>query len=84
MNLFPDTIQQMSYDEIISMIDSGVQMQPRMVSPIINGFMQGKFTVGTEIAGSNARVEIDGTNQRIIINDGQYDRVLIGYQAGGF
>jgi len=33
--------------------------------------------------GSN-KVIIDGANTRIIINDGDDDRILIGYQSGGF
>jgi len=32
----------------------------------------------------NANVKIDGANTRIIINDGTDDRILIGYQLGGF
>lgn len=31
-----------------------------------------------------ANVKIDGANKRILINDGSYDRVLLGYQSGGF
>lgn len=29
-------------------------------------------------------IQIDGGNKRIIVNDGTYDRVLMGYLAGGF
>lgn len=29
-------------------------------------------------------VKIDGANKRIIINDGTNDRILLGYQSGGF
>jgi hypothetical protein len=29
-------------------------------------------------------VKIDGANKRIIINDGSFDRILIGWQSGGF
>jgi hypothetical protein len=32
----------------------------------------------------NGNVKIDGVNKRILINDGSYDRILIGYQSGGF
>ena len=31
-----------------------------------------------------ANVKIDGTNKRIIINDGTNDRILLGFQSGGF
>jgi len=34
--------------------------------------------------GSDANVKIDGANKRIIINDGTNDRILIGYDSGGF
>ena len=32
----------------------------------------------------SSKVKIDGANTRIIINDGTNDRILIGYQSGGF
>lgn len=48
----------------------------------------GTIQAGSLIAGAvnvgNNNVIIDGTNRNIIVNDGTYDRVLIGYQAGGF
>jgi len=34
--------------------------------------------------GADANVKIDGVNKRILINDGTNDRILIGYQSGGF
>ena len=30
------------------------------------------------------QIRLDGRNKRIIINDGVTDRILIGYQQGGF
>ncbi len=33
---------------------------------------------------NDANVKIDGANKRILINDGSNDRILIGYQSGGF
>ena len=44
----------------------------------ISGSLGDKIQVG----GSN--VIIDGANRRITINDGANDRVLIGFQEGGF
>ena len=44
----------------------------------------GTLTVDETISVGNANVKIDGVNKRIIINDGTNDRVLIGYQSGGF
>ena len=35
------------------------------------------------IVGDN-RVKLDGAEERIIINDGTNDRILIGYDSGGF
>ena len=40
--------------------------------------MSGDFTVG------HANIKIDGVNKRIIINDGTHDRIIIGYDSGGF
>ena len=34
--------------------------------------------------GTGANVKIDGANARIMINDGTNNRILIGYQSGGF
>jgi len=34
--------------------------------------------------GTGANVKIDGANARILINDGSDDRILLGYQSGGF
>jgi len=33
---------------------------------------------------NDANIKIDGANKRILINDGSDDRILIGYQSGGF
>ena len=40
--------------------------------------LTGDVEVGT------GNVKIDGANKRILINDGTDDRILIGYQSGGF
>lgn len=37
-----------------------------------------------DIQVGDGNVKIDGANKRIIISDGTYARVLIGYQSGGF
>jgi len=42
----------------------------------------GTVTVALDVGASN--VKIDGANNRIVINDGTNDRVLLGYQSGGF
>ena len=43
----------------------------------------GQILSGSILTG-NSNVKIDGANKRIIINDGTNDRILIGYQSGGF
>lgn len=49
---------------------------------------KGTITTGTLVSGEvivgNNNVIIDGANQRIIINDGYTDRILIGYGLGLF
>jgi len=44
----------------------------------------GTLNVDEYINVGASNVKIDGTNKRIIINDGTNDRILIGYQSGGF
>lgn len=41
-------------------------------------------TITGDVAVGDGKVKIDGANKRIVINDGSYDRVLIGYDSGGF
>lgn len=47
----------------------------------------GDFAFNLGVGQSNSGggyIRIDSANKRIIINDGINDRVLIGYQSGGF
>lgn len=47
--------------------------------------MGGSLKGVTELLfGGDASVRIDNANRRLIINDGTHDRVLLGYDAGGF
>ncbi len=52
--------------------------------------VESKEKVGRKLGGKefsadkNAYVLIDQKNGRIIINDGTNDRILIGFQSGGF
>ena len=53
-------------------------------SAVFAGEVQaGTFISGLVVVGDN-RIVIDGENKRIVINDGATDRVLIGFQSGGF
>lgn len=42
----------------------------------------GTVTVAMDLGDGN--ITLDGASKRILINDGTHDRVLIGYQSGGF
>ena len=44
--------------------------------------MSGTIRLGT--GSGTASIILDGANKRIIINDGSYDRILLGYGAGLF
>lgn len=47
-----------------------------------NEQVSGTIRLGTGTGA--ASIILDGGNKRIIINDGTNDRVLLGYQSGGF
>lgn len=47
-----------------------------------NEQVTGTIRLGTGTGA--ASIILDGGNKRIIINDGTHDRILIGYQSGGF
>jgi len=53
-----------------------------------NQILTGKITASSKIdvgsIGRNGYVRLDGENNRIIINDGTVDRILIGYLKDGF
>jgi hypothetical protein len=49
-----------------------------------NLFTSGTLPGNTVINIGVNNVKIDGKNKCIIINDGTNDRVIIGYQQGGF
>lgn len=44
----------------------------------------GVLTAVQTMGGEGGKVVIDGVNNRIIVNDGNVDRVLIGFLEGGF
>jgi len=53
-------------------------------SATFKGEVQSGSLITGEVVVGNNRVIIDGTDGTIVINDGSNDRVLIGYQLGGF
>jgi hypothetical protein len=51
---------------------------------VFRGVLQsGTLVSGLVVVGDN-RIIIDGESKQIIVNDGEFDRVLIGYQKDGF
>lgn len=66
-----------------------VDMEGNMIASSAT-FSQYLTKVGTSQAFSGSinvgigNVLIDGVNKRILINDGTNDRILLGYQSGGF
>ena len=50
-------------------------------SKISAGSITVAINLGSATTGS---VVLDGANNRILINDGTVDRILIGFQSGGF
>jgi hypothetical protein len=50
---------------------------------LIENLSGSKLNVGV-ISSTDGRVTFDLENRRIIINDGTNDRILLGYQEGGF
>jgi len=46
--------------------------------------LNGEILVSDGSSSDNYNLKIDGENKRILINDGADDRVLIGYDLGGF
>ena len=57
----------------------------KIKSVFANAIQAGTVQVGINIGSTSAGyVLIDGANNRIVVNDGTVDRVLIGYLANGF
>jgi len=48
------------------------------------GTIQAETVIGGAVVVGDNNVVIDGENKNIIVNDGDNDRILIGYQQGGF
>ena len=68
------TFSQYATDSDLTTLDGQVLKKAGSAQPL----------TGDIRVGSGANVKIDGANARIIINDGSNDRILIGYQSGGF
>ena len=78
-SLYSDpVIATLSMEQLREQLDANTLTQPRIQSPIMNGSVLGMFTVGSTTDG-DARIEVDGTQQRIVLYDEDgVARVLIG------
>ncbi len=72
----------MSAFEFDSMFEDGVISTAKIKNLSADVITAGTINVKISIGGGN--IYIDGANNRIIVNDGTVDRVLIGYLANGF
>lgn len=66
-------------------VPEAIMSRSRSRKTYAKDIMGGSLKGVTELLfGGDASVRIDNANRRIIINDGDNDRVLLGYDAGGF
>lgn len=63
-------------------IKDAIITNAKIYSMAVDKLTAGTISVAANVGGSN--VKIDGGNNRILINDGSYDRILLGYLAGKF
>lgn len=50
----------------------------------INANLINSGTIVVSLSLGGPYVTIDGANQRILVNDGTVNRIILGYQSGGF
>ncbi len=55
---------------------------PKIISVAVDKLTTGTLEVVMDVGSGN--VKIDGGNKQILVNDGTNDRILIGFQSGGF
>jgi len=77
---FPDA--PFSVDMEGNIIASSLDLSTYVSKTGTNEQVSGTIRLGTGTGA--ASIILDGANKRIIVNDGTHDRVLIGYQSGGF
>jgi hypothetical protein len=65
-----------------NVIATSIDLSNYLDKSATNEQVSGTIRLGT--GTGTASIILDGANRRIIVNDGTYDRVLIGYQSGGF
>ena len=65
-----------------NVIATSIDLSNYLDKSATNEQVSGTIRLGTGTGA--ASIILDGANKRIIVNDGTHDRVLIGYQSGGF
>jgi len=65
-----------------NVIATSIDLSNYLDKTATNEQVAGTIRLGT--GTGTASIILDGANKRIIINDGTHDRVLMGYQLGGF
>lgn len=76
--IFNDPIKLITYEDIRALSEANTFSNARFLSPLMDGGMRGQLKIGSALPGDNSFLLLDGTGQRIIINDGTNDTVLIG------
>jgi len=79
-NFFADA--PFSVDMLGNITASSLDLSTYVSKTGTNEQVSGTIRLGTGTGA--ASIILDGGNKRIIINDGTNDRILIGYQLGGF
>jgi len=72
---------------VVAKNDAGIEtfvLDGTTGSAVFAGTIQTGTLISGEVIVGNNSVIIDGENKQIIINDGNTDRILIGFQVGGF
>jgi len=86
-----DRLSSLDFDSALARHSVGTQLvgdeaitTAKIKSLVADKITTGTLGVGTVINVGETNIKIDGTGRQIIINDGTNDRVLLGFQSGGF
>jgi hypothetical protein len=68
-----------------ALIEDAAVTNAKIVDLDASKIKAGTVTVGINLGTlGSGYLKLDGANNRITVNDGSDDRILIGYQSGGF
>lgn len=70
-------VPELSMEALHQQLGANTLTQPRILSPIMNGSMQGTLSVGSSTV-ADAGIDIDGNNIRIVMKDGTTNRLVLG------